>query len=110
MRAKIGAGARPNTVFVARRPTGEHYTPALKAAFPDRTWVLTRILWLCGLEQGMNRGKAVDTMRRYIYIHGQPDDKPVGVPGSQGCICLKNNDMIKLFDAVPAFVPVLIEV
>lgn len=109
IRAKIGSGAPVNTVFVGRRPTGEHYTPALKEAFPERTWVLTRILWLCGLEPGKNRGGSVDTMRRYVYIHGFPDDKPVGVPGSKGCICLENNDMIKLFNAVPAFIPVLIE-
>lgn len=109
IRAKIGEGAPLNTVFVGRRPTGECYTPALKEAFPERTWVLTRILWLCGLEKGKNRGGCVDTMRRYVYIHGLPDDNPVGVPGSKGCICMRNKEIVTLFATVPAFTPVLIE-
>lgn len=109
VRAKIGSGAPLNTVFVGRRPTGEIYTRDLKEAFPQRRWVLTRILWLCGLERGKNRGGTVDTMRRYVYIHGFPEDKPVGTPGSNGCVCLKNNAMVALFDVIPAFIPVLIE-
>ena len=100
IRAKIGAGQPENTVFVGRRPTGEIYTPALGAAFPGRDWMLTRILWLSGCEVGHNRLGEVDTMRRYIYIHGCPDSAPMGVPGSIGCIRMRNRDVIELFDSV----------
>ncbi len=101
IRAKIGAGAPVDTVFVGRRPTGEIYTPALAAQFPDRDWILTRILWLSGCEVGHNRLGQVDTMRRYIYIHGCPDSAPMGVQGSLGCIRMHNRDIITLFDQVP---------
>lgn len=101
VRAKIGAGCAPNTVFQGRRPTGELYSPELKQRFPDRDWILTRILWLCGEEPGINRLGDVDTMRRYIYIHGAPDEDPMGVPSSHGCIKMRNTDVIELFDLVP---------
>jgi lipoprotein-anchoring transpeptidase ErfK/SrfK len=102
VRAKIGAGAPANCVFRGRRPTGEIYTPELERAYPDRDWILTRILWLSGTEIGRNRLGDVDTMRRYIYIHGAPDTEPLGVPGSIGCIRMANADVIELFDLVPA--------
>ena len=102
VRAKIGAGAPAGTVFVGRRATGEIYTPELGARFPGRDWILTRILWLSGTEPGFNRLGAVDTMRRYIYIHGSPDGVPMGVPGSHGCVRMRNQDIIELFDRVPA--------
>jgi lipoprotein-anchoring transpeptidase ErfK/SrfK len=102
IRAKIGAGAPANTVFRGRRPTGEIYTSELKAQFPERDWILTRILWLSGTEVGRNRLGNVDTMRRYIYIHGMPDSEPLGVPGSIGCIRMRNGDLVELFDFVPA--------
>ena len=109
VRARIGAGAAPGTVFVGRRPTGEICTPELYALAPGRDWILTRILWLSGLERGRNRFGNVDTMRRYIYIHGCPDEVAVGVPGSHGCIRMRNTDLIELFDQVPAGTPVMIE-
>jgi lipoprotein-anchoring transpeptidase ErfK/SrfK len=101
IRAKIGAGAQPNTVFVGRRPTGEIYTPDLGARFPGRDWMLTRLLWLSGCEVGRNRLGPVDTMRRYIYIHGSPDSTEMGKPGSIGCIRMRNSELIELFDKVP---------
>ena len=101
IRAKIGQGQPANTVFVGRRPTGEIYTSALGQAYPGRDWILTRILWLSGLEKGFNRLGAVDTMRRYVYIHGSPDSVPMGQPGSKGCIRMKNQDIIPLFERVP---------
>jgi len=101
IRAKIGAGAPLNTVFRGRRPTGEIYSPELAAAFPGRDWILTRILWLSGKEVGRNRLGNVDTMRRYIYIHGTPDTEQLGVPGSIGCIRMANRDLVELFDLVP---------
>lgn len=106
VRAKIGAGAAVNTVFVRRRPTGEIWTPELAAAHPDRDWILTRILWLSGREPGRNRLGEVDTMRRFIYIHGTPDTAPMGVPASHGCIRMRNRDIVELFDLVPPFTPV----
>ncbi|MEJ5210084.1 MAG: L,D-transpeptidase [Burkholderiales bacterium] len=106
IRAKIGAGQPENTVFVRRRPTGEIYTPELAAQHPGRDWILTRILWLSGCEPGFNRLGEVDTMRRYIYIHGSPDEVPMGVPGSRGCIRMRNRDIIELFDQVEPGTPV----
>lgn len=108
VRAKIGAHAAANSVYVARRLTGEIYTPDLKTEFPDRDWILTRILWLSGLEPGKNRLGSVDTMRRYIYIHGCPDEDVMGVPSSHGCIKMRNDDVISLFEAVPVGIRVLI--
>jgi L,D-transpeptidase YbiS len=103
IRAKIGAGQPQNTVFVRRRPTGEVWTPALAEAFPGRDWILTRILWLSGCEPGCNRLGHVDTMRRYIYIHGSPDTAEMGQPGSHGCIRMHNADLCDLFDRVPCY-------
>jgi len=109
IRAKIGANCPPNTVFVGRRATGEIYTPQLRQAHPGRDWILTRIMWLCGLETGKNRGGKVDTMRRYVYIHGCPDDDAMGKPNSHGCIKMRNHQVIELFDLVANSTPVLIE-
>jgi lipoprotein-anchoring transpeptidase ErfK/SrfK len=102
IRAKIGAGQPVNTVFVRRRPTGEIYSPELGATFPGRDWILTRILWLSGCEPGFNRLGAVDTMRRFIYIHGSPDSVEMGKPGSIGCIRMRNQDLLELFELVDA--------
>ena len=101
IRAKIGTDQPENTVFVRRRPTGEIYTPELGVQFPERDWILTRILWLSGCEPGFNRLGENDTMRRYIYIHGTPDSAQLGAPGSHGCIRMRNTDLVELFDLVP---------
>lgn len=106
VRAKIGAGAEPNTVFRGRRPTGEIWNPALAAEHPGRDWILTRILWLSGKEPGRNRLGSVDTMRRYIYLHGSPDTAIMGTPGSIGCVRMRNADILELFDLVPIYTPV----
>ena len=100
IREKIGAGCDANTVFVGREPTGELYLPELREQFPGRDWILTRILWLSGCEAGKNKGGNVDSYDRYIYIHGGPDDLAMGVPGSRGCVRMRNDDMIELFDLV----------
>ena len=102
VRARIGAGAPSGTVFRGRRPTGERWTPEFAAAHPGRDWILSRILWLCGEEPGRNRLGRVDSMRRYIYIHGTGDDQPMGVPLSHGCVRMRNREIIELFDLVPA--------
>lgn len=109
VRAKIGAGCAENTVFVGRRPTGEIYSAELKEQYPDRDWILTRILWLSGCEVGFNRLGNVDTMRRYIYIHSTPESVPMGIPSSHGCILMRGRDMIELFDRVSVGTPVNIE-
>ena len=106
VRAKIGAGQPPNTVFVRRRPTGEVWTPELHARYPGRDWMLTRILWLSGKEPGFNRLGDVDTMRRYIYIHGSHELAEMGKPGSIGCVRMRNKDIIELYDLVPPYTPV----
>ena len=102
IRARIGAGQPENTVFVRRRPTGEIWTPELHARFPGRDWILTRILWLSGREPGRNRWGDVDTMRRYIYIHGTHEYAELGKPGSIGCVRMANRDIVELFEMVPA--------
>ena len=106
IRAKIGSGQAENTVFVRRRPTGETWSPDLHAKHPGRDWMLTRILWLSGKEPGRNRLGEVDTMRRYIYIHGSPDTAEMGKPGSIGCIRMRNRDIVELFDLVPPYTQV----
>lgn len=106
IRAKIGAGHPLNAVFVERRPTGEIYSAELARRFPNRDWILTRILWLSGRERGYNRLGKVDTMRRAIYIHGSPDSAEMGKPGSIGCVRMRNRDIVELFDLVPAYTPV----
>jgi lipoprotein-anchoring transpeptidase ErfK/SrfK len=108
VRIKIGGGLPVNTVFVGRRPSGEIYDAALGDRYPERDWILTRILWLTGTESGFNRGGKSDTLRRYIYIHGCPDSEPMGVPGSHGCIRMHNADIIELFERVDAGALVLI--
>ncbi len=108
IRAKIGAGAPLNSVFTGRRPSGERFAPQLRAGAPQRDWILTRILWLSGCEPGFNRLGAVDSMRRYIYIHGAPDDVEMGKPGSHGCIRMRNRDVVELFDRVAVGTPVVI--
>ena len=109
IRAKIGAGQPLNAVFIERRPTGEIYSSELAGRSPRRDWILTRILWLSGCEPGYNRLGKVDTMRRAIYIHGSPDTAEMGKPGSHGCIRMRNQDIVELFDLVPVRAQVRIQ-
>ena len=109
IRAKIGEHADINTVFVGRRDSGERYSLELKQQHPERDWILTRILWLSGCEPGVNRLGNVDTMRRYIYIHGCPDEDQMGIPSSHGCIKMRNDDVIELFEIVNPGTPVHIK-
>lgn len=106
IRAAIGGDQPKGAVFRGRRPTGEIYSEALGAEHPERDWILTRILWLSGLEPGFNRGGQVDTQRRYIYLHGTPPDQPMGVPASHGCIRLRDDDLLRLFDQALPCTPV----
>lgn len=97
---KIGADLPDGTAFEGRKPVGVRCTPERFAAEPDRDWILTRILWLAGLEPGRNQGGDVDTLARTIYIHGCPDELPVGQPGSHGCVRMRNADVRELFEQV----------
>ena len=109
IRAKIGEAQLLNSVFIGRRPTGEVYTPKLMDDYPQRDWILSRILWLGGLEPGKNRYGKVDSTWRYIYIHGCPDELMTGKPESHGCIRMKNADVVDLFNRVDVGLKVLIE-
>jgi len=102
VRARIGGGLPRAAVLKGRRPTGEVWSEELAAQYPARDWILSRILWLCGREPGRNRLGNVDSQRRYIYIHGTPDSEPMGVPLSHGCVRMRNDDVIDLFERVPA--------
>ena len=108
VRLKIGDGQPLGAVFVGRRPTGEVFSEALRQAAPERDWILTRILWLQGLEPGLNRGGSVDTLRRFIYLHGTPDDGMRDPPSSHGCVRMYNSDIVDLFSRVRVGTPVLI--
>jgi lipoprotein-anchoring transpeptidase ErfK/SrfK len=100
IRAMIGRGAPLGAVFVSRRATGEVYSKELRERHPGRDWILTRILWLSGLEPGRNRLRDVDTMRRYIYLHGTPAETALGKTGSHGCVRMANQDIVELFELV----------
>lgn len=108
IRAKIGGDAPCNAVFIGRRPTGELYDEALAEKFPERDWILTRILWLGGLEPDVNRYGEVDTASRYIYIHGSPDPGVSGQPQSHGCIRMTSQDVMDFFCKVDVGIRVLI--
>ncbi|ERL56643.1 L,D-transpeptidase [Psychrobacter aquaticus] len=101
---KIGGSAPINAVFVGRVPTGEQYSAELGTLYPERDWILSRILWLSGLEEGINKGSnsqgGCDTYQRYIYIHGTPDTEPMGLPLSHGCVRMRNKDILELFEQV----------
>lgn len=105
---KIGADCEINSVFVGRIPTGEIYEPVLRELHPERDWILTRILWLSGAEEGKNKGQNLDSHDRYIYIHGSPDDVLMGRPGSRGCIRMRNSEIIELFALVDVGTEVII--
>ena len=92
----IGLEHQVNSVLVAREWTGEIYSEHLAEQFPDRDWILTRIIQLEGMEPGRNKGGNVDTLERFIYIHGTPDSTILGIPGSHGCIRLNNSSVIDL--------------
>ncbi|OUU79197.1 MAG: L,D-transpeptidase [Gammaproteobacteria bacterium TMED78] len=109
VRAKIGTNAPIGSVFVGRRLTGEIFNENLRLVNPRRDWILTRIIWLSGTEVGKNRLGDVDTMQRYIYIHGSPDKDRMGEVGSRGCIRMNNIDILELFDLVNFGMTVIIE-
>jgi len=96
---KFGAGQPPGIVFKARVATGKHYSE-LGPEDQQRNLITTRILWLRGLEPGLNLGGNVDTYGRYIYIHGTNHEDRLGRPFSGGCIEMSNFEILGLFDEV----------
>lgn len=108
IRAKIGADLPSGAVLKGRRWTGEICTHANYLSAPDKDWILTRILWLSGCQPGYNRLGEVDTMQRYIYIHGSPAEVDLTQPNSHGCVRVSNADVIKLFEMLPIATPVTI--
>jgi L,D-transpeptidase YbiS len=103
---KIGADAPLFAVFKARVATGEIWTPELDAGEPGRDWILSRILWLEGMEAGKNQGDQVDSHDRYIYIHGTNEEHKIGTPASHGCIRMRNADVAALCVLVEVGTPV----
>jgi UDP-N-acetylmuramate--alanine ligase len=101
--SRIGEGAAKGTVFESREPTGEIWHAGLAADL-----ILTRILTLEGLEDGVNRGPGVDSLARYIYLHGTNHEDAIGEPGSHGCVRLRNDDIADLFARVAEGDPVVI--
>ncbi len=99
--AKYGKDAAIGTIFRARKNTGKIAKIYRDKTDTPRDYVTTRILRLAGMEPGKNKGKGVDSYRRFIYIHGTPEEGLIGTPASHGCIRMKNRDVIKLFNAVP---------
>ena len=92
---KIGDNLEFGSVLVDRESTGEIYNADLAKKNPDRDWILTRILWLDGIELHNQ-----NTKNRFIYIHGSPDETQMGMPGSKGCIRMHNYDVIELFESI----------
>ncbi len=95
---KFGDGAPAGMIFKARRATGRIAEMNVKGA---GDLVTTRIMWLKGLEPGKNRGRGIDSHKRYIYIHGTAEENKIGQPASHGCVRMYNSDVIDLFDRVP---------
>jgi len=93
---KIGDDAKPWTIFRNRENTGEVWS----AGMDDENQILTRILRLRGLEPGVNVGDGIDSYDRYIYIHGTNQEEMIGSPMSHGCVCMKNDDVVRLYDMV----------
>lgn len=103
---RIGAGAPPGIVFRSRINTGRHFSE-LDADEQAKNLITTRILWLRGLEPGVNAGtnatgESVDTYDRYVYIHGTNHEEKIGTPASSGCVQMRNLDIIELYDEVRA--------
>ena len=105
---KIGLGREAGTRFESREPIGNVWRPGEGPESEAPDLILSRILTLRGCEPGVNRGSGVDSEGRFIYIHGTPDNEPMGVPASHGCIRMRNRDLVELFDMVDNGTAVLI--
>lgn len=97
---KIGDGCQVGEIIKARKPTGRLAAVISAPHSVEQDVITTRVLWLEGLEHGVNRGAGVDSFARFIYIHGTSEEGLIGQPASIGCIRMKNTDIIDLFDSV----------
>lgn len=97
---KIGDGEPHGMIFVGRVPVGKIATIKVDAVDAAEDLILTRILWLDGLEEGKNRGGSVDSRSRYIYIHGTNEEGLIGRPASHGCVRMRNADVVELCDLI----------
>lgn len=95
---RIGDGIEIDTIIYRRQVTPWKYTPQLHAEYPNKDWILTRILWLCGQEPGLNQGGEVDSYDRAIYLHGAGEHVAFGTPTSRGCVRMRGDDIIDLYD------------
>jgi len=98
---KFGDGQPIGMSFVARQPTGKIAEIVNSPVSTGRDDITTRVLWLDGLEDGINRGPGIDSKSRYIYIHGTGEEGLIGQPASKGCVRMKNEDVIELFNQLP---------
>ncbi|MEZ4757110.1 MAG: L,D-transpeptidase [Flavobacteriales bacterium] len=103
---KLGADVPELGIFRDRVHTGELADPDFAGV--DKDWITSRILWLEGLEPGVNQGPGVDSKARHIYIHGTANERAIGTACSMGCVRMLNGDVIRLFEAVPDGTPVVI--
>ncbi len=110
IKEKIGYGVPLNTIFVARVNTNEKAQIIRSLDDSDDDYVTSRILWLDGLEDGINKGEGVDSFSRFIYIHGTHEEGLIGKKASHGCIRMFNNDVVKLYDIVKKGTKVYIRV
>jgi len=102
---RFGEGLPVGAIFRERQFTGDVWTPEHPTT---EDLILTRILWLRGIESGVNAGPGIDSHDRYIYIHGTPEEDRIGTPASKGCVRLLNKDVVRLFDVAATGTPVLI--
>lgn len=98
---KFGNGEPIGMIFKARKPSGTLASIQTQPIKGDGDDVTTRIMWLQGLEPGVNEGQGVDSHARYIYIHGTPEEGLIGTPESHGCVRMNNTQVIELFNQVP---------
>jgi len=98
---KYGDGAPEGTIFKSRINTGRIAEIEMRPQTTKLDYVTTRILWLDGMEPGKNKGGNVDSYHRYIYIHGTHEEGLIGRPASKGCIRMRNNEVIELYELVP---------
>ncbi len=106
VKTKIGTSAAPFGIFVGRESIGTIWTPKYKDPDGHEDLVLSRILWLEGLEPGKNKGvdsdgRTVDSFKRFIYIHGTNHENKIGTPASQGCVRMRNDEVVQLYRRVP---------
>ena len=101
IKQKIGENEPEGMIFKARKPTGRMANIIAEPRDVPEDDVTTRIMWLDGMEPGVNQGGKVDSYKRYIYIHGTPEEGLIGRPASHGCVRMLNADVVDVFNKLP---------